>query len=78
VVRDLEQVPALAVVSDPVEQVRVVVVFRVTGEQDALAPQADGEHDGGAIDGASVGEDPVGKRLFGRPEHVDPRHAQCE
>jgi hypothetical protein len=71
VVGDLEQVPASPVVGHVLEQVQVVVVLEIAGEQQALLPQPNRKHDGGAVDGAAVGEHPIGEGLARRPEHID-------
>ena len=74
----LEQVPAAAVAGDALEQVGVVVVLEVTGEQDPLAADAYGEHDRGPVDGPAIGQDAVGDGVLGRPQHLDPGCAQIE
>lgn len=78
VVGDLEQVPSSAVVGDPLEQVVVVVVLEVAREQDALAADAHRQHDRGAVDGAAIGQDPVGDGVLRRPQDVDASLAQHE
>jgi hypothetical protein len=54
VVGDLQQVPAVAASGERFQQIGVVVVLRVSGEQDVLLTDMDGEHDGGAVDGPPV------------------------
>jgi len=54
VVGDLQQVPAVAATAERFEQIGVVVVLRVSGEQDVLLTDVDREHDGGAVDGSPV------------------------
>jgi hypothetical protein len=67
---DLQQVPASAIVRHGVEQVAVAVVLEIPREQDALAAQADREHDRGVVDGPAIGQESVGDRRFRGPEHV--------
>jgi len=54
VVGDLEQVPATAVARQDLQQVRVAILLEVAGEEDPLATDADGEHDGRVVDGPSA------------------------
>jgi len=74
----LEQIPWPVVVGDPFEEVVVVVVLEVAGEQDALLPDAHRQHDRGAVDGATVREDPVRDGVCRRPQDVDAGLAQRE
>lgn len=55
VMGDLEQVPAVVAPGEGLEQVGVVVVLGVSGEQDVLLTDVDREHDGGAVDGTPIG-----------------------
>ncbi len=73
---DLEQVPALAVVHDGGEDIGIVVVLEVTGEQKALVAQADREHDRCPVDGTPVAEHAVGDGLPRWPQYVDADAAQ--
>ena len=57
----LEQVPAVAAPGERLEQIGVVVILRVSGEEDVLLRDVDREHDGRAVDGAPVGQGPVGQ-----------------
>ena len=69
-VGDLEQVPAASVLRDDLEQVGVVVVLEVTGEQDPLSADAYGEHQRGPVDGPAVGQDAIGDGVLRWPEHL--------
>jgi hypothetical protein len=55
-----------------------VVILEIPREQDALPPDAHAQHDRRAVDGAAVGEDPVGESLRRWPKHVDPGVAEDE
>lgn len=78
VVRDLEHVPATAVVLKDPEQVCVAVVLEVAGEQDPLAADVDAEHDRRVIDAATRGRGGGGQTIEGWPEDLDARRAQPE
>jgi hypothetical protein len=60
VMSHLQQVPACTVARDGREDVLVVIVLQVAGEQDALPADGGCEHDGGPVDGAAVREHAIG------------------
>ena len=78
-VGNLQQVPPLAVPRQRRQDVLVVVVLQVARQQQALPSGRDCQHDGGAVDGAPVGEHPVRQGMARRPDdfHRDlpERHA---
>ena len=53
-VGDLEQVPSPALIVDALEDIEVMVILEVAGEEDALAPDTDGQHDRRAVDGSAI------------------------
>ena len=75
-VGDLEQIPAATVARDGLEDIFVVIVLQVTGEQDPLLPHGEAKHDRGAVDGAPVGQDAIRQGVARRPQDLDANIAQ--
>jgi hypothetical protein len=68
---DLEEVPAVAVVADDIEQGSIAVLLEVAREQEPLATHGHAKDDGCVVDGPTGRGRDRGQASQWRPQHVD-------
>jgi hypothetical protein len=70
-VRDLEHVPASAIVGQQGQEVLVAVVLDIASEEHALPPDADSQHDRGVVDGSAIRQRDLWQPFARRPQDLD-------